>query len=168
VGTLANGTTFYSETQDGTPSNGGIQYRNVFVDPIHEVYAVRATHTSTTPALPVPAPVQQLQQKLKSGEATREGIVTINGVATLEISFATSQGTQGPTSTLYVDPQSYEPVRFVWTAGTSTDAVNWLPATAANIANAEPAQIPAGYAQVSLAQFNKTASQNSSLLGNAS
>jgi hypothetical protein len=59
-------------------------------------------------------------------------------------------------------------MRFVWTAGTSTDAVNWLPATAANIANAEPAQIPAAYTQVSLAQFNKMASKNSSLPQNAS
>ncbi|HEY1776071.1 MAG TPA: hypothetical protein VGG41_07920 [Solirubrobacteraceae bacterium] len=168
VGTLANGTTYYSETQDGTPSNGGIQYRNVFVDPIQHVYAVRVSHTSAVSGLPVPAPVQQLQQKLKSGEATREGTVTINGVAALKISFATSQGPQGTTSTLYVDPHSYEPMRFVWTAGTSTDAVNWLPATAANIANAEPAQIPAAYTQVSLAQFNKMASKNSSLPQNAS
>ena len=164
VGTLANGTTFYSETQDATPSNGAMRYRDVFVDPIQQVYAVRDTHTSTPAAPPVPAPVQQLQQKLRSGEATREGIVTINGEATLEISFATSPDPQGATSTLYVNPQSYEPVRFVWTAGASTDAVNWLPATAANIANAEPTQIPTGYTQVSMAQFNKTASRNSSLL----
>ena len=164
AGTLANGTTFYSETQDATPSNGGMQYRNVFVDPIQKVYTVSDGHTSTATALPVPAPVQQLQQKLNSGEATREGLVTINGAAALKISFATTQGPQGSTSTLYVNPQSYEPVRFVWTVGTSTDAVNWLPATTANIANAEPAQIPAGYTQVTLARFNQVANRNSGLL----
>ena len=163
VGTLADGTTFYSETQEGTPSNGGLQFKNVNADPIHRIYTVDEYHMSTVQPLPVPPAVQQLQGELKSGQATPEETVTINGRSALEISISSSKGDQGATSTLYVDPQSYEPIRFVWTAGTSTDAVNWLPATPANIAKAEP-QIPAGYTQVSSAQFNKTADENSALL----
>ena len=88
--------------------------------------------------------------------------MTIDGRSALKISIAPSKADQGTTSTLYVDPQSDEPVRFE--DGDSPAAVNWLPATPANIAKAEPAQIPAGYAQVPLAQFNKTADKNSALL----
>jgi hypothetical protein len=78
------------------------------------------------------------------------------------ISISPSEGDQGATSTLYVDPQSYQPIRF--TQANTPVAINWLPATPANIAKAEPVQIRPGFRQVSSAQFNKTADENSALL----
>ena len=161
VGTLADGTVYYTETQDGTPSHGGLQFKNVYTDPIHRIYTVYEYHMSTVQPLTVPPAVQHLQDELKSGQATPEETVTLNRRSALKISISPSQGDQGATSTLYVDPQSYEPIRF--TQVNSPIAVNWLPATPANIAKAEP-QIPAGYTQVPLAQFNKTADENSALL----
>ena len=102
-----------------------------------------------------------VKQALDSGQATEDGTATVDGQPTIKLTFP---AVHGWTSTLYADSQTYEPVQSLSvapanaqdpSAGTDTVTENWLPATAANIANAQLAQIPAGFTQVSQTTLEK-------------
>ena len=159
VGMRADGTIYYTETQDGVPNRGGLKFANVYTDPINQTYAVYNYRMSTVQPLPFADVVRQLRSQLQSGQATREGTATVNGRQALKISILAPNGNPDATSTLYVNPQSYTPIQLE--QGDIPVIIRWLPATPENIAKAEPVQIPTGYTQLPLAEFDKTADRNS-------
>jgi hypothetical protein len=88
----------------------------------------------------------QVQQALQSGQVTQTGTVTINGTQARALSIAVP----GEGFTLYVDAQTYQPLRTVLTLNGEADleVTDFPPATADNIALAESDSIPAGYTRV--------------------
>jgi hypothetical protein len=158
-----SGTHIYEQFVVGTPISNGIRYRYTNLDPLQHLYAVSSNVGPSNPATEsdAAADAQQIKQELDSGKATEDGTATINGQPTIKLTFPEAQGS---TSTLYVDSQTYQPVQSLSvapanahdpSAGTDTTTENWLPATAANIANAQLAQIPGGYTQVSQTTLEK-------------
>ena len=106
--------------------------------------------------------IQQIKKQLDSGRATVDGAATVDGQPTIKLTMPPQEG--GWTVTLYVKSQTYAPVQSFAeaptnaqdpSAGTGTTTEKWLPATAANIANAQLEQIPADYTQVSQATVEK-------------
>jgi hypothetical protein len=95
------------------------------LDPVQQLYAI-PSNVGPNDLPGAAADAQQIKQELDSGTATEDGTATV-----------------GP-----ANPQDPS-------AGTDTTTENWLPATAANIANAQLAQIPAGYTQVSQTTLEK-------------
>jgi len=130
------------------------------LDPVQQLYAI-PSNVGPNDLPGAAADAQQIKQELDSGTATEDGTATVDGQPTIKLTFTEAQGS---TSTLFVDPQTYQPVQSLSvgpanpqdpSAGTDTTTENWLPATAANIANAQLAQIPAGYTQVSQTTLEK-------------
>jgi hypothetical protein len=158
-----SGTHIYEQFVVGTPINNGIRYQYTNLDPVQHLYAVSSNVGPNDPATDTDAAAdaQQIKQELDSGKATEDGTATVDGQPTIKLEFPEAQGW---TSTLYVDSQTYEPVQSLSvapatvqdpSAGTDTVTENWLPPTAANIASAQLAQIPAGYTQVSQTTLEK-------------
>jgi hypothetical protein len=156
-----SGTNIYEQFVVGSPINNGIRYQYTNLDPIQHLYAVSSNVGPNDPAPDAAADAQQIKQELDSSKATEDGTATVEGQPTIKLTFPEAQGS---TSTLYVDSQTYQPVQSLSvspanaqdpSAGTDTTTENWLPATAANIANAQLAQIPAGYTQVSQTTLEK-------------
>ena len=128
----------------------------------------RSSTSTPCPAAPgqrgptVADDIQQIKKELDSGQATVDGTATVDGQPTIKLTMPAQE--RGWTSTLYVNPQTYAPVQSFGeapanpqdpSAGTDTTTEKWLPATAANIANAQLAQIPADYTQVSQTTLEK-------------
>jgi hypothetical protein len=156
-----SGTHIYEQFVVATPINDGIRYQYTNLDPVQHLYAISSNVGPNDPPLDAAADAQQIKQELDSGKATEDGTATIGGQPTIKLTFPEAQGS---TSTLYVDSKTYQPVQSLSvapanpqdpSAGTDTTTENWLPATAANIANAQLAQIPAGYTQVSQTTLEK-------------
>jgi hypothetical protein len=156
-----SGTHIYDQFVVATPINNGIRYQYTNLDPVQHLYAVSSNVGPNDPPPDAADDAQQIKQELDSGKATEDGIATVDGQRTIKLTFPVAQGS---TSTLYVDPQTYLPVQSLSvepanaqdpSAGNDTTTENWLPATAANIANTQLAQIPAGYTQVSQTTLEK-------------
>jgi hypothetical protein len=91
-----------------------------------------------------------------------DGTATVDGQRTIKLTMPAQEG--GWTSTLYVDAQTYAPVKSFAeshggapdpAAGADTTTEKWLPATPENIADAQLAQIPDDYTQVSQTTLEK-------------
>jgi hypothetical protein len=97
-------------------------------------------------SLTLSSSASQVQQALQSGQVTQTGTATINGTQARALSIAVP----GEGFTLYVDAQTYQPLRTVLTLNDEADleVTDFLPATAENIAQAENDSIPAGYTKV--------------------
>jgi hypothetical protein len=157
-----SGTDIYEQFVVGTPTGTGMRYQYTNLDPVQQLYAVSGSVGPKDPdADNINADVRQIEKELDSGQATANGTATIDGQTTIRLIFPVAQGS---TSTLYVNSQTYQPVQGLSaspadaqnpSAGTDTTTENWLAATAANIANAQLAQIPADYTQVSQTALEK-------------
>ncbi len=157
---LPDGTVIYAQHWVGTPTNGGMSYRQTEVDPVQQLYSVTTSTGAADPTASSEADAEAIRAELASGQATQQGTATIDGRHVIKLAFT---GPQDTTGTLYVDPQSYEPVRSVASSrvgsdNSSTDndttVENWLPASAANVAAVETDAVPAGYTQVSQAELH--------------
>jgi hypothetical protein len=153
-----SGTNIYDQFMVGTPINNGVRWQYTNLDPVQHLYAVSG---NVGPKDAGGSNVEQIKQELDSGQATREGTATFDGQSTIKLEFREPTGS---TSTLYVNSRTYQPVESIGvevtnaqdpSVGTDTTAEKWLPATAANIANAQLAQIPAGFTQVSQSTLEK-------------
>jgi hypothetical protein len=155
-----SGTIIYVQFMVGTPSGNGARWVYTNLDPVQHLYAVSSGAGSTGPTLA--DDIQQIKKELDSGRATVDGPATVDGQPTIKLTMPVQEG--GWTSTLYVNPQTYAPVQSFGeapvnaqdpSAQTDTTTEEWLPATAENIANAQLAQIPANYTQVSQTALEK-------------
>lgn len=92
-----------------------------------------------------------MQQALQSGQVTQLGTTTVNGTQAIALSIKVPSvpGATPYDLTLYVDAETYEPLRtvvhYTWPGLFVTD---WVPATPGNIAMAKDGSIPAGYMKV--------------------
>jgi hypothetical protein len=96
----------------------------------------------------------QVQQALQSGQVTQAGTATIDGTPTIALTF-TLQSAPPASAVLYVDAQSYEPLRMAWQVNGSGHVLsveNWMPATPGNIALAKDDSIPASYTEAAPAK----------------
>jgi hypothetical protein len=157
---LPSGTDLYEQFMVGTPIDNGARWQSTNLDPVQHLYAVTSSVGAEAPSLA--DDIQQIKKELDSGQATTDGTATIDGQPTIKLAMPAQQG--GWTSTLYVDSQTYAPVQSFSeaptdaqdpSAGNDTTTEKWLPATAANIASAQLAQIPAGYTQVTQTALEK-------------
>ena len=106
---------------------------------------------ATSPAAGLQSSPSEVQRALQSGQVTQEGTTTVNGTQAIALS-VTLPSAEDLDYTLYVDAQTYQPLRTV-TVATSADnstanVADWIPATPDNIAKAEDNSIPAGYTKV--------------------
>jgi hypothetical protein len=132
-------------------SNGTMDDAQTIVNPSKQLYSqtrypgVSADLGQGT-SLTLSSTASQVAQALQSGQVTQTGTVTINGTQARALSIAVP----GEGFTLYVDAQTYQPLRTVLTLNGEADLeiTDWLPATADNIAQAENDSIPAGYTKV--------------------
>jgi hypothetical protein len=156
----ATGTNIYDQFMVGTPIDNGARWQSTNLDPVQHLYAV--TSSAGSPGPTVAEDIQQIRQELDNGQATSDGPATIDGQPTIKLTMPPQEG--GWTVTLYVNSQTYAPVQSFAeaptnaqdpSAGTGTTTEKWLPATAANIANAQLGQIPADYTQVSQTALEK-------------
>jgi hypothetical protein len=156
----SSGTDIYDQYIVGTPDGNQMQYRSINLDPVQQEYAVQTSVGPVASDNPA-ADAQQIESELASGKATQDGTATIDGQATIKL---TLPKTAGYTDTLYVNAQTFEPVEstgeMVINASDGADGTNivtekWLPATAANVANAKLAALPSGFTEVSHAQLEK-------------
>jgi hypothetical protein len=95
----------------------------------------------------------QVQQTLQTGKVTQTGTATINGTQAIALSVTVPSVPAGSPSydfTLYVDAQTYQPLRTVqvYQGIPDLDVADWVPATPADIAQAKDDSIPAGYTKV--------------------
>jgi hypothetical protein len=114
-------------------------------------YSVPADAPETSPAVDLQSSPSEVQHALQSGQVTQEGTTTVNGTEAITLS-VTQPSSVDLDYTLYVDAQTYQPLRTV-TVGTGADnsaayVADWIPATSENIAQAEDHSIPAGYTKV--------------------
>lgn len=157
-----SGTNIYDQFVVGTPADNNVNYQYTNLDPVQHLYAVsHNTGPQNAGATNLAADVQQIKKELDSGEATQDGTATVDGQLTIKLTFPAMQGW---TTTLYVDAQTYVPVQSLSvspidaqnpSAGNDVTTETWRPATAADIANAQLAQVPGAYAQVSQAELEK-------------
>jgi hypothetical protein len=91
----------------------------------------------------------QVQQALRTGRVTQKGMATVNGIQVIALSVAVPSADHLDL-TLYVDAQTYQPLRTVQVYDGLPDLLvaDWMPATRDNIAKATDDSIPAGYAKV--------------------
>ena len=175
VYTAPDGTAYFHNealNSDGSPTRTGIAVvgpvtngrwpdSETLIDNVNHTYT--QTHTdesvSTTGASAPPAPTpnvksspSQVQQALQDRRVTQMGTTTVNGTTAIALSISTPH----VQNVLYVDAQTYQPLRQVIVED-STDGgrlaagpqiTDWVPATPANIATAKDDSIPAGYTKV--------------------
>ena len=91
----------------------------------------------------------EVQQALQSGQATRKGTTTVHRIPAIAVSI-TVPGAPNLHRTLYVEAQTYQPLRTVTFADGNPQpyVADWMPATPENIAKADDHSIPAGYTKV--------------------
>ena len=104
----------------------------------------------------------EVQQALQSGQMTQTGTATVNGTPAIALSvkvpsgsseiMESASGTQTVSTDLilYVDAQTYQPLRTVLSFGGQPYLLvsDWVPDTPGNIAQATDDSIPAGYTKV--------------------
>jgi hypothetical protein len=96
----------------------------------------------------------QVQQALQSGHVAQLGSATINGTHAIALSVAVPSNPP-QTTILYVDAQSYRPLRLVRQVNGGGHVLlvqNWVPATPANIGMAKNQAIPSGYRRATPAE----------------
>jgi hypothetical protein len=130
-----------------------------------EVYGSAAANARAQPAVNLNSSSSEVQHALRSGQVTQMAMTTVNGTQAIALSVKP----RIPGSlTLYVDAQTYQPLRLVSVvAGNSAPPYvsDWLPATPDNIAKAKDDSIPAGYTKVNNHAGN-TGSGSASNTGN--
>jgi hypothetical protein len=93
----------------------------------------------------------QVQRALQSGQVTHQDTATVDGAQAITLSVAVPAAPDQTAKIdllLYVDAQSYQPLRTVQQVNGSNHVLSvedWMPATPDNIAPAKNDSIPAGY-----------------------
>jgi hypothetical protein len=150
---LPGGTPICEQFMVGTPIDSGARWRHTNLDPVQRLYAVSGNIGTQGPT--IADDIQQIKQQLHSGRATVDGTATVDGQRTIKLTMPAQEG--GWTSTLYVDAQTYAPVKSFAeshggapdpAAGADTTTEKWLPANPGEhrrrSAGADPGRLHAG------------------------
>ena len=175
--TAADGTEYSREViyqADGSPYltmtdhyglgvNGALVDVQTIVNPRHHVYSqtrypgASGLQRTVTPTL-FGSP-SEVRQALQSGQVTQKGAATVNGAQAIVLAVTVPGGSSGSGDhvTLYVDAQTYQPLRTVtaYDGRPDLEVADWVPATPDNIAKAQDASVPAGYTKVDKAQAER-------------
>ena len=106
------------------------------------------------PAAGLGSTAPEVEQQLQNGELTEKGTTAVNGTQAIALQTHMTPTVYDGSDynlTLYVNAQSYQPLRLVTTTNDGNPDVsvaNYEPATAANIAKAKDFSVPAGYTKV--------------------
>jgi hypothetical protein len=141
---------------DADNDGRGIDTRTL-VDPVTRTYSQsRFAGVSSpvggqlTPNLDSSA--SEVQRALSKGQVTETGTATIAGTHAIALSIRLPNlpGAGDTHLTMYVDAQSYQPLRTVETLDGAPDlqVADWMPATPDNVLQAKNDLIPAGYTKV--------------------
>jgi hypothetical protein len=134
----------------GPVVNGKQSYTETLINAANHTYS-QARQEVNTPGPPSSPGLQSspsvVQRALQSGRVTQLGAMIVNGTRAIALSMSEPHGKR----ILYVDAQTYQPLRTVTTVRGNPSppyVTDWMPATPANIAKAEDESIPAGYTKV--------------------
>jgi hypothetical protein len=98
----------------------------------------------------------EVRQALQSGQVTQKGTATVSGspAIALSVMVPSSSTVAGDRVALYVDAQTYQPLRTVtaYDGLPDLEVADWVPVTAETIAEAENDSTPAGYTKVDKAR----------------
>jgi hypothetical protein len=154
-----NGTVQFTWSDTYVPgANGAETDTETVVNPASHTYSRKQYSQPTSPAgggaLDLFSTPAQVQQALQSNQVSQQGVATIDG--TQAIALLVDVPSNPPqTTVLYVDAQDYQPLRLVQQVnggGHVLHVEDWIPTTAANIADAEQDTVPAGYTQAAPAK----------------
>jgi hypothetical protein len=141
---------------DGHGDGKGVDTR-ILVNPATHTYSQAQFSGVSDPQAGLPTPnlystASEVQQALRSGQVTQKGTATVNGTQAIALSIRVPsvRGAVNQDLTLYVDAQTYQPLRTVAVLDGHPDLLvaDWIPATPDNIAQAKDDSIPAGYTKV--------------------
>jgi hypothetical protein len=126
----------------------------ILVNPATHTYTVSHFSGVSNPEAGLTTPnlyssASQVQQALQNGQVTQKGTAMVNGTPAIALAI-TLPGSANEDLTLYVDAQTYQPLRSVITLDGDPDLLvaDWMPVTPGNIAQAKDDSIPAGYTKV--------------------
>ena len=140
----------------GRPDGNGKEMEAVtIINPVKHTYSqTQRVRSVPDRANPLPSSLynnpSEVQQALQRGKVTETGTATVNGTQAIALSITLPGMSPGSANTLYVDAQTYQPLRQVaFVDGQPGLTVSdWVPATPDNIATAKDDSIPSGYTKV--------------------
>jgi hypothetical protein len=127
------------------------------INPVTHTYTQAQFSGVSNPKAGLPTPnlyssASEVQQALQNGQVTQKGTATVNGTQAIALSIQVPSmpGAVSQDLTLYVDAQTYQPLRTVAVLEGHPDLLvaDWMPATPDDIAQAKDDSIPAGYTKV--------------------
>jgi hypothetical protein len=127
------------------------------INPVSHTYTRAQFSGVSDPTAGLPTPnlyssSSEVQHALQTGQVTQQGTAIVNGTEAIALSIKepSMPGTANQNLTLYVDAQTYQPLRTVLVLDGHPDLLvaDWMPATPDNIAQAEDGSIPAGDTRV--------------------
>jgi hypothetical protein len=137
---------------DGNGNGKGNDTRTI-INPVGHTYSQTQFSGVSDPEAGLPTPnlyssSSEVQQALQSGQVTQKGTAMVNGTQAIALSIKVPSvpGTVSSHLTLYVDAQTYQPLRTVTVLDGHPDLLvaDWMPATPDNIAKAKGDSIPPG------------------------
>ncbi len=151
-----DGSVWIDEAYDWTPGVDGTgDLSKILISPARRAYSENAYHHIGAPngggGPSVFSSPAQVQQALRDGQVTQNATGTVDGRPAIALTVVLPRAAAGEHLTLWVDAQTYQPLRDASTADGFSDLFvdEWMATTAANTALAEDHAIPAGYAKVS-------------------
>jgi hypothetical protein len=140
-----------------TVSGNEDHWQTTYVDYTTRTWWTKTSHsaplgsdTSDDPVLSVETAPAQIAKALAQGDLRVSVKATVNGHPAIELVYAGSLAGKADAVHYWVDAASYQPVRIdlpPFTAASSI-AESWIPKTAANVAQTDKPQVPAGFRQV--------------------
>ena len=153
--------TTFDDWVPGATVDSGTDTETV-INPSTHQYSQRQYRGSYSPnAGPTPSLFStpaQVQQALQSGQVTQQGTATVGGIQAITLSMVAPNAPGNPSThiALYVDAQTYQPLRTVAVVAGAPDlnVADWMPATPDNIAMAKDESVPVGYTKATPQQVN--------------
>jgi len=133
------------------------QWRTTYVDYTNHTWWTKASHsgplgrdTSGLIVLSADSTPGEISKALAAGEV-RVGLKgVVNGHAAIELVYAGTLAKKAAAVRFWVDAKTYQPVEIVAPPFTAASTIkeSWIPKSAANVAQTNKPQIPAGFRQV--------------------
>lgn len=133
------------------------QWRTTYVDYTKRTWWTKASHsgrlgrdTSGIIVLSADSTPAEISKALAIGEVRVDLKGTVNGHAAIELVYAGTLAKKAAAVHFWVDAKTYQPVEMVFPPFTSASTIreSWIPKTAANVAQTNKPQVPAGFRQV--------------------
>jgi hypothetical protein len=133
------------------------QWLTTYVDYTNHTWWTKASHsdvlgqdTSSLPVLNAETTPAQLSKALTLGELRVAVKGTVNGHAAIELVYAGKLAAKADALHFWVDARTYQPVQLDMPPFTAASTIteSWIPKSAANEAQTDKPQVPAGFRQV--------------------